>query len=382
MPPENEPSLKDSLEAAYDSTPEESAGAPVTPVEPSETVVEELVVDAGPEKEPAPAEAFEPPEEPEAGGGEGDAGSDVSASDEEKKQEVVGEPAKEEAPLKANLRPPSGWKPAMREKFGELPEDVQREVLRREVDIAKGMEIAADARKFKQEFDQKCAPYQAEMASRNVTAMDAFDNYLSTAYKLRHAPPQEKAQLVGGLIHQYGIDIGMLDEVLTNQIQNPQIPRTSGNGVDPTIQHAISTALAPYTQFMENQQQNVIRTAEQTQLEVKEEVRLFKENADNEFYDDVKDDMANLLEASAMRSQNMTLQEAYDRAILLRPDLAEIVSRRKLQNEAQARDTAAQAAKAKAVGVTGSSPDIGGGRAQPQSLRGAIEAAVDSNSLE
>ncbi len=362
-------SLKESLEAAYESSGSSDVVA-TPPVDESPPVVDEAVVDDSPAAE-----------EPEAGGEpEGEPSSDespVAAG-----QEEVGEEVNQEVPVAQGLKPPHGWKPAMREKFNALPEDVQREVIRREVDISKGMELAADARRFKQDFDTKVAPYQAELASRNVNAMDAFDNYLKTAYQLRHAPPQEKAALVGGLIQQYGIDVGMLDQILTNQVQAAQ-PGEGYNGAvpDPSVTAAIQQALQPYQQFMQSQQNQAIRTAEQTQGEVKTEVETFKEDPLNEFYEDVRPDMANLLEAAAMRNTQMTLQEAYDRAILLRPDLAEIVAQRRLQTQAQAKDQAAKAAQAKAVGVAGGSPDAGGNRAQPQSLRGAIEAAIDTTDM-
>ncbi len=368
-----EPSLKESLEAAYDGETQSSVGVDETSPEPTVEVAEEPVAVA--QEEPVPTE------EPEAGGGE--APSDDGTDYQEKVQESVGEPHEEEAPVQAaGLRPPYGWKPAIREEYwNELPEAVQREVLRREVDIAKGMEIAAEARRFKEEFERHVEPYKAEIASRGVTAMDAFDNYLSTAYKLRHAPPQEKAALVGGLIHQYGIDIGMLDQVLTQQIETGGVPGGAPQG-DPNINAAVQQAMAPFNQFMQQYQNQQLQSAEQTQHEVQEEVRVFRENPTNEFYEDVREDMANLLEAASMRNQVMTLQEAYDRAILLRPDIAEIVAQRKLQTQAQARDKAAKAAQAKAVGVVGTSPDTVGRSAQPQSLRGAIEAAIDSTGLE
>jgi len=367
-----EPSLKESLEAAFDEDTDSSGSVDTPPVDETPPVVDEPVA------EEAPAA-----EEPEAGGEEGappsDEGSGEPAPATAEQEEGQAE-EQEESQAPVGLKPPVSWKPAMREKFKGLPADVQGEILRREVDMSRGMEIVAEARKFKQEFDQKCAPYQAEMASRGVTAMDAFDNYLSTAYKLRHSPPAEKAALVGGLIQQYGVSIEMLDQVLVNQQNvNP------GNGAPPpgdaNVTYAIQQAMAPYQQFMDSVQQNQLQTAEQVQTDVRSEITAFAQDEKNEFYEDVKLEMATFLEAAAQRNQNMTLQEAYDRAILLRPDLAELVAQRKLQSEADARSTAAAAAKAKAVGVQGASPDTGAGRSQPASLRGAIEAAMDSTDL-
>lgn len=369
----SEPSLHEKLEEVFDESSEESGSVDTPSVDETPPVVDESVVD-----EPAAVE------ESEAGGEEGEPapGDDrtaveVAAGEEKVEEEVQAEEV--QAPV--GLKPPSSWKPSMRDKFLTLPEDVQREVLRREVDISKGMEIAAESRKFKQEFDTHVAPYAAEIASRGVSPMDAFDNYLQTAYALRHAPMQEKATLVAGLINQYGVDIGALDQVLTHQIENPGATGTPGNGVDPSVAAAVNQALQPYQQMFSNIQEREIRSAEQVQTDVQSEISTFKEDSANEFFEDVKMEMGNFLEAAAMRNQAMTLQEAYDRAILLRPDLAEIVAQRKLQTQATARNSAAAAAKAKAVGITGSSPDTGSGRAQPASLRGAIEAAIDSSDL-
>jgi len=367
-----EESLRDNLEAAFsedESSVEENSVVDEKPVAEVEPVVDEVVEKDGVVDEKPAVEELTAVEKEEKL-----AGDEKTAKPDEEKRAA-------EETKDTGLKPPAGWKPTMREKFSKLPEDVQREVLRREYDIAKGMEIAADARRFKDEFDKHVAPYQAEIASRGVTAMDAFDNYLSTAYALRHAPPQEKASLVAGLINQYGIDIGILDQVLTAQLEKGGVPN-NGAGMDPNIQRAVSAALQPYQQMLKSVQDNQIRTAEQVQTEIKSEITLFQDKPENEFFEDVKLEMASFLEAAAMRNQQMTLQEAYDRAILLRPDLAEIVSQRRLQKSAAEKDKAAKAAKAKAVGVSGVAPDLSGRSAQPQSLRGALEAAIDSVGTE
>ena len=191
-------SLKESLEAAFDEDPNVTDSVDTPPVDETPPVVDESVVDEPKSTEAAPTEGEPAPD--------GDERTAVEAAGKEEGEGKEGE----EVPVAVGLKPPSSWKPSMRDKFLTLPEDVQREVLRREVDISKGMEIAAESRKFKQEFDTHVAPYAAEIASRGVSAMDAFDNYLQTAYALRHAPMQEKASLVAGLINQYGVDVGTL----------------------------------------------------------------------------------------------------------------------------------------------------------------------------
>jgi hypothetical protein len=375
----SEQSLKESLEAAFDGDTESvDRGA----VEEAAGVVEETVAEnEGSTEETETASAGESLPD------EGDTSTVDSGAEEESREGDEGagaegraegeeEPEKEE---KAELAAPYGWKPAMREKYwGELPDEVKAEVIRREVDIAKGMEIAKGARDLEKEFNSRVAPYAAEIASRGVQPMDAFENYLATAHNLRHANAPEKAALIAGIIQQYGVDVEQLDGILTKQIQGAP---ASGEG-NPDVVAAINKALAPVNQFMSSYQNQQVTQAETQQTTINDEIAAFKGKPENEFYMDVKEDMANLLEAAAMRSQNMTLQEAYDRAILLHSDIAQIVSERRLQSEARKKDEAAKAAKAKSVGVVSTSPDPGREATKSTSLRGALEASFDANAMD
>jgi hypothetical protein len=373
----SEQSLKESLEAAFDGDTESvDRGA----VEEAAGVVEETVAEnEGSTEETETASAGESlPDEGDTSTVDAGAEGESREGDEETVVEAKSEDelAKEE---KTELAAPYGWKPTMREKYWSgLPDEVKAEVIRREVDIAKGMEIAKGARDLEKEFNSKVEPYRAEIASRGVQPMDAFENYLATAHNLRHATAPEKAALVAGIIQQYGVDVEQLDGILTKQIQGAPPGAGAGTGVV----EAINKALAPVNQFMSSYQNQQVTQAETQQININEEIAAFKEKPENEFYMDVKGDMANLLEAAAMRSQNMTLQEAYDRAILLHSDIAQIVSERKLQSEAQKKDEAAKAAKAKSVGVVSTSPDAGRAAAKSTSLRGALEASFDANAMD
>lgn len=209
-------------------------------------------------------------------------GRDESAGEESTEETVTEsvEDAKEEVAAKEELAAPYGWKPAMREKYWkELPAEVQSEIIRREVDISKGMEMSAAARKLEQEFTAKTAPYMAEFASRGVQPMDAFDNYLKTAYNLRHAQPQDKAAIVAGIIEQYGVDVGALDGILTKQIE-----AAPGNTPDQGVLQAINQAMAPVNQFMTQYQQAQTTQAETNQQGIQDEIKAFQAKPENEFY--------------------------------------------------------------------------------------------------
>jgi hypothetical protein len=86
--------------------------------------------------------------------------------------------------------------------------------------------------------------------------------------------------------------------------------------------------------------------------------------------------MADILELATRRGQKISLPTAYQRAIVMRSDLAAIVANRQLKSKAAEATAQAQAAKAKAVSISGG-PALGspGG---PKTLRNQLVEAWDS----
>lgn len=74
-------------------------------------------------------------------------------------------------------------------------------------------------------------------------------------------------------------------------------------------------------QAQQQAQQRVTETANN-------EVDAFSKDAKNEFYRDVREDMADLLDLAAKRGYEMTLKDAYDRACAARPDIAGVIAAR------------------------------------------------------
>lgn len=244
------------------------------------------------------------------------------------------------------LKAPVSWKPEVREAWNALPPAAQQEVLRREREITQGLQMASDARKFQQEFQQVIAPYQAILAAENAHPLQAVSNLLQTAAALRTAPPMQRAQLVAQVVRQFGIDINMLDQALAGVVQGqPQ-------QADPNAQY-FQQQLAPVMQFMNEVrgrqqmlQQQQVQTAEQ-------EINAFVNDPQNEFINDVREDMAQLLDNAAALGRNMSLRDAYERAIMLHPTISQVVAQRKLAQQAQGKQAAARQAQQAAVSVSG-----------------------------
>jgi hypothetical protein len=272
-----------------------------------------------------------------------------------------------------NVKAPISWRPAVREKFGSLPAEVQAEVMRREHEINNGMREASEARKFHREAMDAVSPYLAAIQAEGGTPITAMKSLLGTAYMLRTGQPQQKAQMVADMILQFNIPIETLDQAITARIQGRQMPN------DPMMS-ALQRELAPVRQFMSQIQNGVQQSSQRTEQEITQTVEQFASNPQNEFWEDVKDTVADFLEVAATRGQQMTLQQAYDKAIMLHPEISEVVSQRKLTKTASKRHSAAvKAAKAGASIGTDSSPAPTPPSGRGKSVRSAVEAAYDKH---
>jgi hypothetical protein len=100
------------------------------------------------------------------------------------------------------------------------------------------------------------------------------------------------------------------------------------------------------------------------------EIEMFSKDPKNEFYNDVRSDMADLLDLANNRGQDMTLQQAYDKACAMHPQISQIMASRAARNNAQDKRRAA-------ASISGS-PGGPGEAAEPTSTRAALEAAWEN----
>ena len=113
---------------------------------------------------------------------------------------------------------------------------------------------------------------------------------------------------------------------------------------------------------------------------MQQEIADFAQDPKNEYFEDVRETMADILEAGAARGQKISLPEAYQRAILAHNDLAPLVAQKRLAEAAnQANGPAAQARSLASTSVTGS-PSTVLPTADVASVRSAVEAAVSRHS--
>lgn len=370
--------MRDALEAAFEEaekTP--SAAAP-------EPVVEVIDTDPAPADTPA-AEAPEASQdlnalaEEQKDGQPRDENGKFKAKEEQPAEQPAQDlqdqgmqPGPKSGPKNHPDRAPQAWRPEVREHWQQLPEPVRAEIARRESEHARFIQESSEARKTAETLMKTIAPYEAFIRAENSNPIQAIDNLMSTAARLRTGTAPELAQMVAGLVKQFGVGrfgngfIEQLDSALAGQtpVQDPQ---------QAAIEQALNQRLAPVQQMLTQFQQAQLAQQQAAQQSAQNEVADFLSKA--EFGEDVREDMADLMETATRRGQNLSLADAYKKACLMNDNVRSVIAQRVRAQGAQQGTQAAQKARSAAVQVSGAAP-MGALKQEPTDVRSAIEAAI------
>lgn len=306
--------------------------------------------------------------------------TEPATTDPVKTEPVVAKPVKAE-PAKG-IRPPESWKPAIRtEHWAKLPVAVQAEIHRRERQIDEGLQAASEARRGMEQVTTLFGQFQDLFEYEKQPPLQTVASLLNISKTLRFAPAPQKAQLMAQVIHGFGVDLKFLDQALS-MLVTPQDPAAQAvQSQSQLIQQAIQREMAPMRELMGGLQLQRQGQQQQQELIMKSEIQTFADDPKNQYFEVVKDVMADILEAGAARGQKISLQEAYQRAILANNDLAGQYSQQQLSQAAQRASAPASQAQALAgMSVTGAPS---GASVSPNSgvnLRADIEAAVARHS--
>lgn len=315
------------------------------------------------------AEGNEAPAKPEveAPARERDEAGKFVAKAEEVKPEVVEQtPQVEVAPPR---RAPSSWKPDaqaayMKAEAGEAltPAEIKlltAEANRRETDYHKGIEQYKTHAQEAQAYQRVVEPYMQTIRSLGVDAPTAVAKLFQADHTLRYAPPAEKARFLGQLAQEYGVDLGQV-------INAPQ--------ADPNVQY-----LQQQTMQLQQQLQQFRQQQEQAEMSgYQTEIQKFQNDPANVHFNDVREDMAKLLQSGTATD----LKDAYDKAVWMRADIRQsLVEQQRAEAQRAATEQAqANRAKAASVSVRGGSPAGSGAPPAKGSLRDQLEAAFDDAS--
>lgn len=270
-----------------------------------------------------------------------------------------------EKPAVRQLEAPRSWKPGTREHWGSLPPEVQQEVLRRESEVYRFAQSTAQARQVYDTLGQLSQQYAPALQAEGVDIVTATQNLMGMVGRLRFGTPAERAQTIVSLIQNYAVDLPTLDQALVNGMggQNGQpVQGQPQQFTDPRVDQLLGAL-----QQAQYQQVERVRTA------AAQEVTTFGTGKD--FFDDVREDMADILEMAARRKIDMTLDQAYERACRMNPEIDRIVSQRKAAAAAGQNSQGSIARARLASSSVRSTPSNAPSRTgeQPRNLRDELE---------
>lgn len=353
--PAEEPSLRDALDAAFE-----------------EVSTDEPLSDGRPRDE---AGRFAPKTPPEAPAGPQDAAKPPApgvTSPAPKPVPTAPGTVEQAIPAAPELKAPAQWKPEAREKWGTVDPSIKAEITRREREFQTHLQQSAGQRDFIAQFESIVRPYEMFIRAENSNPLAAVANLFDTAAQLRMSTPQGKAMLVAGLCRQYAVDLSSLDTALAQVFGIPT------QGVNPAVyqQQAPQVLQDPRVdQFLMQQAMLQQQSQERETAEIQAQTAQFAE--DHEFFEDVRMDMADLIEMAARRGIVLPVKEAYEKACALNPEVSKILAQRQNPGNARTMTQAALRAKRAAASVKGESSPHGATVPQSDSLRGALEAAFE-----
>lgn len=271
----------------------------------------------------------------------------------------------EEAPVvEPKLSAPGTWKAVARERWADLPVEVQREVTRREREISKMFSDTAEARKGHAAFQETVRPFEAMIRSEGADPLSAVNEMLRFSGALRTAPGDTKAAMIAALVHRFGVPVDRLDAHLAGMIGGQRVAPgapTPQEFRDPRVDQLIARAQAAERE----------RDGQYTRV-AEEKVGKFAES--HEFFDDVLDDMEMIYETRLRKNPGVEpdLETVYAQAVQLNPEIAQIVTQRK-QASAMVGDQSVRRSKVAGKSVR-SEPTHSARGNETRSIRDEVEA--------
>ena len=238
-------------------------------------------------------------------------------------------------------RPPASWKKDYHDVWQKADPKMQEYAWQREEQMRAGVEPLLAKAQFADTMQEAIEPYLPTIQGMGLTPEKAVSALMQADYTLRTAPPQQKMQLFVQLAQSYGINLGAMGA-------NPQA--APQNSVDPLVWQLQNELNNVRGEVMGWKQQQEMQQNQQLLGEINQ----FSLKADH--FEEARPTMIQLLQSGMAE----TLEDAYEKAIRLNPDLFDQVSKAQQAEQAakQAKEynRAAKAARAAAVSVRSAAP--------------------------
>ena len=254
---------------------------------------------------------------------------------------------------------PKGLSVGMRENWKNLDSQTKDEFRRYEERIG-GMaqKYAHDARRA-QAMDKVMQPY-SQLMQMNGGPQNILPGLLQTGAALQTGNEIERARTVAGLISQFGVNPAQVADFLDNKT-----PEQSNKS---KIDDLFNERLAPIQQQLAQFQQREQQFQRQGQQKVAEDIASF--SASHEFFDELREPIADILDIAARNGREMSLEEAWEHARWQNPEIRKVLLARQSQGQVQQRKRASSS-------IHGT-PGGEGSSAAPADLRSTLEQAFQN----
>lgn len=269
------------------------------------------------------------------------------------------------APAQPDLKAPASWRPEAREKWAGIDPEIRAEIHKRETEANRVVQTAAQQRQFVEQFERLMQPYEMFIRAENSNPLAAVDNMMRTAAQLRVGTPQAKVEIVAGIIKNFGIDLPALDAVLAGQAMPQNMQQQQQVLRDPRVDQLLAI------QHQQRQQQEQFE-----QQAINEGLGTFAQT--HEFYGDVARTMADIVEVQSRQGMPLDLEKVYQQACQMHPGVSTILQQRAQTQATGSNRAAVLRAKRAAVSVKNDSTPTGATIPKNDSVRAAIEAAMDA----
>jgi hypothetical protein len=283
----------------------------------------------------------------------------------------------DQPPVDPTGRAPQAWRALAREAYAKLdklgPEDsrvIREELHRREREVNQRLSQDAPARELARAFQDTVQPF-VHLIPPGKHPLQSIQGLMQTAAALQTGSPQQRAVIAANIIRGYGVDIDMLAAALDGQQVPGQAGQTAqGAGYDPRVDQ-----LWQMLQERDRKQAESQRAQEAAELaEIRSGYEKFAET--HEFFEDVREEMADIINLSAARGVPIDDETAYTRAVAFHPELAQLVRQRELAGEATNPQGSTARARAAAVSVKPAAA-ARSSVVSPTDLRGTVAAAFE-----
>ena len=224
------------------------------------------------------------------------------------------------------------------EDWKAAPDRIQEYAWQRENEMKAGVEPLISKAQFADQMQEVLNPYMNTIQGLGIDAPKAVKALMEADHALRYSNPQEKHQYFARLAQSYGVDLNNMGNL------PQQMP------VDPTI-----FALQNELNNVRGEVQGWKQAQEQQQNQaLLGEINIFSQKA--EYFEEARPVMIQLLQSGVATD----LDDAYQKALRLDPNLFESVQASKQAEldtaKRAAANKAAKSARAAAVSVRGSTP--------------------------